>query len=463
MCPCTPFDGKQSGCFLFCLALFTGIYCEAAPPVRLAVDSDTKSIQLGQTASVTIGLRDAYNNNATARKDYRVMLQVSLGNAPTSQQTVWIRVGQQSVLAGVRPPQPGIFLVKASHPELREDAIYIQVRRPKAGGSARLAFPVWESGRPVPKALVEQTQSPSRATSPSPVELKVTNSIVGSKPTANGKDAVKIQAFLSEEAPVDLTLRLSCSAGQLLPRPFVIPKGSDYGEIFLTSQTPGIVHVGFVDAKPPNLVKVIEGGDSDVNFDQALTFHLVASPPTIPLGHSADLQIEFWDLQKVARTLDETRKADFNILYGLGDFNPNPVTIEKGQSSGRTTFTPEKAAHMQITATTYGVSMDEPVQLNVANPVEALVAAGIGGVIGGLLAGIWRKQTARRSLAFRCGSGAVVALVMTLACQQGLLPAIPTATVLNPLWIQVIAIPSGWGGVELLDVILRVFGLLPAR
>jgi hypothetical protein len=191
--------------------------------------------------------------------------------------------------------------------------------------------------------------------------------------------------------------------------------------------------------------------------------HLIASPPEIPLGNSTDLQIEFWDLQKMETPLDEPRQAYFKILSGLGDFNPNPVTIEKGQSSGHATFTPRKAAHMQIAASTFGASTDEPAQLTVSTPVAALIAAGIGGVIGGLLAGIWRKQTDRRSLAFRCGSGAVVSLVMALACQQGLLPGIPAATVSNPLWLQVIAISSGWGGVELLDVILRLFGVLPGR
>src|SRR5262245_15027819 len=118
---------QKRKCFLLCLAAFTGMCCNAAPPVRLAVDADAKSIQLGQNASLTISLRDAYNNNATAGKDYGVTLQVSLGNAPPSQEFVWIREGQNSVVAKVSPPQPGIFLVKASHPELREDAMYIQV------------------------------------------------------------------------------------------------------------------------------------------------------------------------------------------------------------------------------------------------------------------------------------------------------------------------------------------------
>jgi hypothetical protein len=428
----------------------------------LAVDADAKSIQIGQTVTVTINLRDAYNNKATAQKDYAVTVQVSQGNTPSSQQTVLIRPGQNSVLAHVKPPQPGIFLVKASHPELREDAVYIQVRvpsRPKGGGKARLELPVWESRRPVPLTLVQRTPSPGQATSSSPIELQVMNTVVGAKLTANGKDALKIQAFLSREAPVNLTLRLSCSAGQLSPDPLVIAKGSDYGEILLTSQRPGLVHVRFVDAIPRNLVKVMQGGDADVNFEQAITLHLLASPPEIPLGNSTDLQIEFWDLQKMETPLDEPRQAYFKILSGLGDFDPNPVAIEKGQSSGHTTFTPRKAAHMQIAASTFGASTDEPAQLTVSTPVAALIFAGIGGVIGGLLASIRRKQTDWRSLAFRCGSGAVVALVMALASQQGLLPAIPARAVSNPLWIQMIAIPSGWAGVELLDVILGLFGL----
>jgi hypothetical protein len=440
----------------YSIAIFAGLMAQgnAAPPVRLTVDAATKSIPLGQTAKVTIGLRDAYNNIARAQKDYRVMLQLSLGNAPLSQQRVLIRAGQDSAVAEVTPSKSGIILVRASHPELREDAIYIQVRassRQKAAGYVRLA------------SFVEQAPIRMQEAPSSSLELQVVNTVAGAKLSANGKDALRIQAFLSGGvAPVDLTVRLSCSAGQLAPEPFVIAKNLDYGEIFLTSQKPGTVQVKFVDVKPPNIVKVTERGDANVVFEQAVTLHLVASPPTIPLGSSAELQIAFWDLQNTETPLDQPRDVHLTIMSGLGDFNKNPVRIEKGQSSGSATFTPRKPAHTRISAAAFGASA-EPVQLNVSTPVGTLAAAGIGGIIGGLLAAIRRKQTDRRSLTFRCGAGAVVAIVFALMCQQGLLPLIPAATASNPLWVQVIAIPSGWGGVELLDAILRKFGLLPGK
>jgi hypothetical protein len=60
----------ERACFLFCLLIFAGIYSGAAPPVRLSVDAAKKSIELGQDATVTITLRDAYGNASTAQKDY---------------------------------------------------------------------------------------------------------------------------------------------------------------------------------------------------------------------------------------------------------------------------------------------------------------------------------------------------------------------------------------------------------
>jgi hypothetical protein len=443
---------------VFCFAIGGPVCSFAGPPARLAVDADSKSIQLGESTNVHIYLRDAYNQSATARKDYPIRLDFSLGNAPHEGRTVLIRAGQSTVSSVLKPTQAGIFLVKASHPELREDAIYIQVRggaRPRA--RSRLVFSVWRKALGVPWLLAQHNST-------NHLGLTLTNNITGSKLTANGQDRFKVQAFLTDDSPADLTLNFSHDFGSLAPEPLLIPKGSPYGEAFLTSQRPGKVRVTFVNAIPPDVIASVDGNgkDATVTFDPAAQLVLMASPPVVPLGDVAKIHFQFVDLQGDEVRFDESKQVSFVLDSGLGDFQPDLAKLDPGQSDGYVTFTPRRAGQMTISASTFGATADKPVPLTVKTPVAALLGSLVGGILGGLLAGFWRKEN-RRGILFRTLSGGVVGFVATVACQQGFVPRIPPGTISNFLWVQVIAIPVGWMGVEFLDVLLRLFGLPAAR
>ncbi len=55
------------------------------PPVRLLLDLQRKSIAAGEVADVTVRLRDAYNNDVVASKEYWIWVEVrSDGTEPTS-------------------------------------------------------------------------------------------------------------------------------------------------------------------------------------------------------------------------------------------------------------------------------------------------------------------------------------------------------------------------------------------
>jgi hypothetical protein len=443
---------------VFCLIAGSLARSFGAPPVRLAVGADRKSIQLGESTNVRIDLRDAYNQSAAARKNYAIRLDLLLGNTPSGTQTVVIPTGQSSAVTAVKPPRAGIVLLKASYPELREDSIYIQVlarARPRSRIHARFVFPVFQPDGQLLSWLPVQ-QNPAHR-----LGLTLTNNISGSKLTANGQDRFRIQAFLTEDSPADLALRFSSDFGNFAPEPLLIPKGSPYGEAFLTSQRPGKVRVSLVNVIPSGVIASVDGNgrDATVTFDPAARLVLVPSPPEVPLGDVAKIRFQLLDLHGDEVKFDEPKQVSFVLEAGLGDFQPDVVTLDPGKSDGSANFVPRKAGQVKISAWTFGATAEKLATLDVKTPIAALLASVVGGILGGLLAGFWRKED-RRGILFRALSGGVVGFVATLACQQGLVPGIPTVTVSNFLWVQLIAIPVGWMGVEFLDVLLRGFGIL---
>jgi hypothetical protein len=260
-------------------------------------------------------------------------------------------------------------------------------------------------------------------------------------------------------------LRFSCDFGDLAPEPLVIKKGSTYGEAFVTSERQGKVRVSFVNAIPPDVIAPAvdgNGRDATVTFEPVVKLFLEASPPSVPLGEIAKIHFQFVDLKRSEVRFDEPRQVSFVIESGLGDFQPYVVTVDSGKSDGYTNFTPRTSGQLNISASTFGATSDQPVNLDVKTHVAALLGSVAGGILGGLLAGFWRKED-RRGVLFRSLSGGVVGFVATLACQQGLVPRIPPSTVSNFLWVQLIAIPVGWMGVEFLDVLLRMFGIPATR
>jgi hypothetical protein len=405
--------------------------------VRLAVLPDRTSVYAGEQVNVTLELRDAYNQAARAPKDFEINLELRLQDRVLERQIVRIRRGESSARAVVPVREPGIALIKATHPELREDAAYVRARRGRAAVAPMQSRP----GR----ARASCSAPPQSPPQPQPLYLDVLYSDMGAKLTANGSDRAKIAAFLTDAAPRDLNLRFFSDSGLLAPNPLVIRSGADFGETYLSSEKVGAVKVSYIHSNADHMVRLRSGGEKDIRFDVAIKeISLKASPPSVPLGDSTEIQAEILDLHGTPIQLPEARNVYLALDSGLGDFAPNPIEIAANTIQGQTHFTPRKMGTVRISASSYGAPTWEAVAVEVYFPaLIAILIFVFGAVPSGLR--ILVKPVGVRTAVVGAAVGGFTALAVCGLAVFGLYKYVPPQVALHPIGASVVAMAVGLG------------------
>jgi hypothetical protein len=339
------------------------------PPVRLAIVLENKTVTPGESFPVTVELRDAYNLKSQARKPYSILLELRAEGQKPVQTTVQIEPGKGEVKYRLVIPGEGVWMIKALHPELREDAVYVRARKAVrrsavdgVGTSELRGFPGYVL-RPA-SAVAYRPAAPA-----GPLELSLYFTDQGGKFAANGSDKCRITAFLSDIAPRDLRLFFHANGGNLQPNPLLIPQGSETAETQLTSDTPGSVAVEFVQASPSGQVTLKSGGKKEVVFNPAIKeLVLRASPPSITLLDSAEIQFELLDLHGNPVMLPDTKQVHLRLAWGRGELEPNPAALQANVVQGKSAFFPRLTGKVGISATTFGATIREELPVEVKAP-----------------------------------------------------------------------------------------------
>ena len=342
------------------------------PPVRLAIVLESKVVVPGLSFPVTVELRDAYNLKSQARKAYSVVLELCAEGQKPVQRIVQIAKGKSNVPTNLVIPVEGLWMIKALHPELREDAAYVRARKNVRKSAARgMAREVRDfSGFFVLRAAL--VLEPEASVVPLDLDLRYTDQ--GSKYTANGADKCVISAFLSDVAPRDLHLFFHANSGTLKPNPLVIHAGSITADAELTSDAPGSALVEFIRASPANEVTLKSGGSKEVVFLPAIKeLILRASPPSITLLDAAQIQFELLDLHGNSVGYPEEKKVYLRLAQGHGELEPNPAPLPANVVQGSASLHPQLTGAVQISATTFGATVRSELRVNVGVPWGTLL------------------------------------------------------------------------------------------
>ena len=418
-------------------------------PVRLVVTAINPTITVGESVGVTIQLRGVKDQPARASKDYPISVEVRDQGRAFWTRSVVVAKGSDS--QGVKIPidRVGVFMVKASNTELREGAIWVNVRRKgstamyDAGGSAQYRF------------LAVAWQPPqSGSAADEVIEITIRSSDAGSQLYADGLEAAIIQAFVTAGHPKsDIALKFLPSRGVLQPNPLVIHASDGQAEGRLTSKERGPATLAPVNIASAERVRMTDDDwKKPVQFWQPIKTARVRPEHTERSLTDApeDVWVELLGLDDTPVTPD----ADINVTLTVnarGDISASSVTVTPQQPQQKVQFTPRKRGLATITATPFGATPSEPGKIEVVVPWAALLGLVLGGFAGGLAALYGKKFKNWRSLVLRGLLGTVAALAFYWVVLNGLLP-IPPATVGNTLFAALFSVIIGLGGTKALNL-----------
>jgi hypothetical protein len=431
----------------------------AARPARLAVVLKTPGVRLGEPLPFRIELRDALNIAALAHKDFSVRVEALCESKGQWERTLVIRKGQNGVDGAAEVRTLGICLLKASHPELREDAAHFRVRPPARKSAAPV---LWAALRPPDASGWFRF---ARFQPPGPAEdlfLDLCYSIEGAKPSANGSDPVRIEAILSDDAPQEVKIRLHASGGVLQPSELRIPPGGYHAAAVLTAQNPCKILVRCLSVTPSR-VRLRSGHASEIEFLQALgPMLLAASPPELPLGESTEIQARFRGLNKESIRLDETRRVRFQLLRGLGDFAAPEVQAAAGAFDVVTRFVPRQTGMILISASAWPFPETEATPVTVIFPLWAFVTAAAGGFAGGLLNFYYRRKKGLKWALLAAAVSALGGALYFWFIHLRISPELPAIAISHPVPVFVITACLALGLIEA-GAALKGLGAKPAR
>jgi hypothetical protein len=407
------------------------------PPTRLSLTLDRASITVGESINAIVDLRDAYNQPVAARKLYRIRLEIRTEQRVIRSDSVDLNPGRTRTNRLLAISEAGTFMVKALHPELREDAAYVRaLARRSFGGSFRLLRPA---------AWRNDDQGPAPPPTTSALDLDLMYSINGARLSANGSDRMKITAFLSGRAPANLSLQFHNDAGELDPNPLPIAAGKDYGITYLTSRRVGAVAVSFIRSTPPESLVLRQGGRKDVDFVQPLKeIRLTVSPPRVPLGDHSEVQVEILDLDGAAILQKEPRQVYLTLESGLADCEPNPIVIPANAIQGQCHLLPRTTGDLALSASSYGVRVRQPVHLAVYLPYFAICFIFLSSAGASLLVKRRPAMTRVARLTHAAGAG-VAGLAVCGMAVFGFYRQVPPQVVLHPLGALTVALLVGLG------------------
>jgi hypothetical protein len=403
------------------------------------------TITVGESVEVTIQLRGLQNQPSKARKDYWVWVEVRDHDIAVWKRSVQVKAGTDSERVAIPMERVGVFMIKAAHSELREGAIFVNVR-PKSrtpDEAARMRGP----------GLMPVAWSPpSRTEAQGDVEITVRSSDEGSKLNADGREAAIIQVFVTGAlAPFDITLRFFCSRGELQPNPLVIRSGEDHGEIRLTSKERGTASVELIKVDPRGRVKAPQWSKS-VQFLQPITgAHVLPTRSEMSLIEpTEDVKVELLGLDHTATKPDEPIQVTVAVSAS-GEINPDILTLTPDEPVKSVQFAPRQHGRAVITATPFGAESGQGI-IYVVVPWASLVAIIAGGFLGGLGSLLGKRFKGLAPLGLRGLLGAFTALVFYWTIQSGLVHISPS-TVRNSLYALLGSLLAGYLGTKLIDVI----------
>ncbi len=455
------------------LSLATASFAQsnANPPTRLHLQVSAKTGRTGASFAVTIGLRDAYDLPSPARKAYRITLEVLREKTapPLSKTTVLLEEGRDSVQTRIRLPQPGILMIKASHPELRESAAFVSVSARSGAETPMLRLTRALEARVVRVAWrplrVAQHEPPAPA---GPRTLTLRYSHEGTRLTANGKDADVIDAFLSRPAPHAISVNLWASSGQIEPNPIVIPARQTVASAELRTTQAGTTTISVQAVVPQHAAVVIEGGLVSARFWVPFKdLRLAASPSSTSLGSTSEIQVTLRGLagEPVAPDEDKEVWVSHNLQ---GALDPRPLVLKAGQLGAQGRFTPQTTGRFEFEASTFGATTRGNARLDVDWPKLTLGILLVSGLMGGLLrAGqtLRAKREGRiRRAVIEVFGGPIVAVVAFAAVllgflsKEGLSPEVLT----NPYGTPLIGIVSAYAGASVVGLLAKRWFGLPA-
>lgn len=426
-----------------------GSQARGNPPVRLVVLVDNPTISVGESANITVQLKDVGNQITRARKDYWIYVEVRDQKSPLWSRSVPIKAGSDSQRLAIPFDRVGVFMIKGVNPELREGAIFVNVKPKRrlaidqtAGfGSVHAISVAW---RPLPQ--------PGPARDQADVEIIIKSTDEGSKLNADGREAALIQVFLpGPSAPFDITLRFFCSVGDLQPNPVVIRSGEDHAEARLTSTKPGQASIELVTVDPRRGVMAPRWTKS-VQFLQPYSAHVAPARNVMTLTElSEDVQVGL--VFKGSSVKPEEPVAVTLQLNANGELIPSRLTLTRDEPVKSVQFAPRHKGRAVITATPFGGDPGEGV-IEVRVPWALLLATMSGGFLGGLSSVLGTRfqslvATARRGLL-----GIFTALVFYWTIQSGLIH-IPPSAVSNAVLALLASLLAGYLGTKLIDVVWK--------
>lgn len=398
-------------------------------PVRLVVTVENATIFAGDNASLTVQLRDANNQTAAGRKDYQVYVEVRDRNTQVTHQPLLIRSGHDSQRLSIRFSSTGVFMIKASHPELREGAIFVNVKPRRTTFQIPGFRPVlWFPEVPQPPATA--TDQPLGAE-----DIEIFSSDEGSKLTANGRDAAVIQVFLRRVATFPVEIEFFVGSGKLDNNPLMIPAGYSDGQARFTSTTPTkAATIEVASVKPVGRVTPPIWKKS-VQFFQPIKTALVSpSRSAITLADaSEDVTVTLIGPDDTPVKPDEATNVTLSVKDGRGELTPSVLKFKPDDTDQVATFTPKHIGRSVITATPFAAEASDGICsekhscfVDISIPWTGLLATVIGGCLGGLGVFLQKKPTKTRMVVMRALLGILAALIFYWAVESGLLHTKPS-------------------------------------
>jgi hypothetical protein len=411
------------------------------------VTADHPTITAGDSVNVTIQLRGPQNQPVRAPKDYWAFVEALDHDKAFWTHSVAIKTGSDSAKVAIPIERVGVFMIKASNAQLREGAIWVNVRR--RGSTAMRGDPGYR--------LVAVSWQP-----PADSGLEVTIRASGSRFYADGFDAAVIQAFVTKGHPQsDITLRFLPSLGVLQPNPLVLRASDGQAEGRLTSNQRGSATLAPVNIEPGDNVAIADNEwKTPVHFLQPIkTARVHPEHDQLSLiDPPEDVYVDLVGLDNKTVTPDE----DITVtLAGNddGDITPSSVTLTAQTPQKPVQFVPRHRGHATIVATPFGAAQSDPVMIDVFIPWTALLGVIVGGFFGGLGALLGQKLKKWVPVLMRGLLGILAALIFYWAIESGLMH-VPVTVVGNTLYAGLASLLAGYLGTKAIDFVWDRIGKL---
>ena len=490
--------------------------------LRLVVQPEHKSVKVGGTLSVSVGLRDIHDQSARAPSAFDVTIVVTPADA-SAPPIVRIPAGQSTATLQLKPSKAGVLEIRATHPQAFEGGAFVRVstrvsstrsepRKPAPPRTADRAAVVADAPPArvvIDPARVRRLPSPglgSAATATPPPPGPGSAATATPPPLASGGGAsltptgdaspVAPTVFTGESDMVASGPRLAL---RYSPHRKMLADGHDsvtiivFGDDSDTSDAPEVTFkvnlfaTAGTLAPRPLVVQGSEGqatltsdrpGDIEVEFlgaqpsarldgDQRLHIQfgppiqglrIEAKPAAISLVDETDLIVTLVDAAGRTVATDEERTVLLALDTGHGEIEHKQLVVKPREFEAHTRFVPTGVGGAIVSAASSSL-LNQTAALDVRLPYGLLAISVTGGLVGGLLAFLRHRRAGRRRIVV----GGITGFVLYWAFIFGLIRVLPHSFVLNPLSNFALSVIGGWFGTKMFDPLLNRLGLTKPR